>query len=56
MKVNFQIHAPNTLVPRREHNGTHRIGYWMRPTVLMDTAIKRGSLALGGIKPQSSNP
>jgi hypothetical protein len=55
MKVNFQIHSPDTLVSRREHIGTHRIGFYVGPTVLMDTEIKRGNPALGGIKPQLSN-
>jgi hypothetical protein len=56
MKIIFQIHTPDTLVPRREHIGTHRIGFCVGPAVLLDTAIKRENPALGGIKPQPSNP
>jgi len=56
MKVNFQLHAPDTLVPRREHTGTHRIGCCVGPTLLMNIAMKRESPALGGIKPQASSP
>jgi hypothetical protein len=55
MKVNFQLHATDTLVPRREHIGTHRIRYYMGPTVVMDTTINRENPDLGGIKPQPSN-
>jgi len=56
VKVNIQLHAPDTLVPRREHTSTHRIGCCVGPTVLMNTAIKGESPALGGIKPQASSP
>jgi hypothetical protein len=54
MKVNFQLHAIHTLVPRREHI-VHRMGISVGPTVVMDMAIKRENLAPGSIKPQLSN-
>jgi hypothetical protein len=55
MKVNFQLHAIHTLVPRREHTVNHRMGISVGPTVVMDTAIKRENPALGSIEPKSSN-
>jgi hypothetical protein len=55
MKVNFQRHATDTLVPRREHIVTHRMGCSVGPTTVMDIAIKRENPVLCGIKPQPSN-
>jgi hypothetical protein len=46
----------NTLVPRREHTGTQGIRFCVGPTVLIHTALKRENPAVGGIKPQPSNP